>query len=236
MYALLFLCVSPIIYVFGTMGLIFWNCRLFYTNRVRLACLPIIVMFIAIPIFAGITTATYVLGYGPGPWMIYIGLPLAVCGLGYNFIAKRSFRANCPNISIHEPLNSMAVWFCILGISLSPLGGYSAAPPLCEHSNNERGETIADALNMYKADIGFYPEMLDDLLPQYLQSIPNTICQNYAMKVQPDFHYESCNDTESILSYRKGSTIFRLNLQTSTWESIHRYDDICDLSPDEESA
>jgi hypothetical protein len=48
-----------------------------------------------------------------------------------------------------------------------------------------RGQPLIDAIESYRTDNGAYPESLDQLVPEYLESIPDT-----GLAMYPEFEYE----------------------------------------------
>ena len=79
------------------------------------------------------------------------------------------------------------IFLCVCSCFAKELADYDI-PTKREQKTIDRGNLIIYALGAYYKDNGVYPESLEDLIPVYLDKIPNPGLRN-GFNIRTKFHY-----------------------------------------------
>jgi len=102
----------------------------------------------------------------------------------------------------------------------------------CFRLNRRAAQPIITALDEYQRDNEKYPEVLDDLVPKYLDLVPHGSCSPHSRpEYEPlEFEIQVCsNEDVPILTIPigTGEWIQRYNLETGDWARISFLDGAC---------
>lgn len=102
----------------------------------------------------------------------------------------------------------------------------------CFGLNKHAAQPIIAALDEYQTDNEIYPEVLDDLVPEHIASIPTGRCAPFSRSEYDPLNFEidfcSPNDTPILtIPISSGEWIQRYNLETGLWARISFLDGAC---------
>ena len=102
----------------------------------------------------------------------------------------------------------------------------------CFSLNKRAAAPLVSALAAYRQDREIYPEEISDLMPDYLEQIPQGRCQPLpgSSLNKPDFQIEKCRHEDATIltiPITSGEWIQRYNPETGRWATLSFLDGAC---------
>jgi len=224
-------CTSPVIYMVIVIGFIRWYIKTdkMMTNRAILwiSRIAIIVFIIG---FMGVFTVLSFLGaFGPGAWLLFFCIPFTVIALWYyaRQLNKTSRKSNDRRLA-KTFVNNIVGFVLVSMVGLSPILGYNQINNLYLTVNQNRADELIKALKAYEADFGNYPDELENLIPDYISSLPHPMSNPFTVE-NSSFEYLMCQGGIQIVWYDppRGGFPERYNLDAGYWSGISAFDGVC---------
>ncbi|MBN1964022.1 MAG: hypothetical protein JW910_05215 [Anaerolineae bacterium] len=182
-------------------------------------------------VLAFFTVYTFGGAFGLGMLLLCFS-PVSALVVTVGFVAwrKKSLAAFGPDPRLRR-LYRIGALVLFMG-QLTPFAGVYGFGEGCDSLNYRIAGPIAEAMQAYADDFGAYPDVLEALVPGYLDSLPSPVCflpGDHAAR----YTVETCRTGEMLITWPglTGVSIERINLATGNWGGISFLDGACSFLP-----